>query len=782
MASALERIPAEQPKQTSVSFSKSCPSLHGAPPHARPASAVSGGPQRRRLQEALSNGKRVDAIENASASSQVARRTMKPSASMPTDIGTATVPPLGRRQKRPATAGGFIRCVSSAAQTQNGKAQEIEARLVDYEDNRSKEARMTATMTTRSSVVVSDVDNRRSLLGFDDEIKEFEGDLQKMLGRIRMEGVVDSKTRKKMELEARLAEEKRKKDEATRKLRQAAKEAQNPKRRVALKMETFRAATNADIAVKVPTKSYIADGGSGPELVPMVDIRLLQSKAIGLNGAGTFKAIYEIACDHEKSNAWEIYALGPPDSRPDLTKRNKRPASLMSRTESATQARLCQQQQRYEEREKQAQVNRHQHSLDKSLQQLSAMRVGVDFSQDTFCNPGAAKALKQIAAVPRGAFESGQSPHAASRLQKKFSTVSRDDVDVSHLQPGNSDGVSRPFYWGVVRGMMGMMWLLRLVRSRHQAANQVKFFLDAVERFGLLKARAKHLVHKVVSVQRVCRAFLERKRQWTVENTWLWNQKEDDQLTTYFRKAIAAVLMDPNRIPDFCKKEEANKSRSNTWAADSGTGPPPGRADPPPAFNWKDFKIPLKHRKFALGRWYMRQLQRKVQAHKLWLTTIEMGVSQKKDLEHFFELIGVESTESLARRKTSWEMSEELALDLEPPTAFLTLSDQDILELIATSAQELSRQNVHPFNKHDGPRHPACAKGIKNAPTRGTAKQMRLRSKETISAPKSRSKEGNPNDLDAVFARFTPRLRQIHDESAAAVENADLMADAFSST
>merc|ERR1719375_440087 len=124
--------------------------------------------------------------------------------------------------------------------------------------------------------------------------------------------MMDAKTRRKLEEDAKKAEEKRKKEEAARKLRIAAKEAQNPKKRVALRVEQQRMAGDADIVTKVPMRKNATAGGYGKLQIPVVDVRKLQSQSLGLNvGSKTFGAIYALACDRDKMQAWENYALGP---------------------------------------------------------------------------------------------------------------------------------------------------------------------------------------------------------------------------------------------------------------------------------------------------------------------------------------------------------------------------------------------------------------------------------------------------------------------------------------
>jgi len=385
---------------------------------------------------------------------------------------------LERRPKRPATAGAFIRSVSPVSASQNTKASEMEAKLVEFVDSRSEEAQM-AAMDKRATLAQGAFAVQFLSQQFDADVKEFQGELNECGRRIRMEGnfaIMDAKARAKMEEEFRRAEEKRKRDEATRKLRQAAKEAQNPKRRVAIRLEQQRMASEADIAAKVPMKNIEAGGGYG-DRVPMVDIRLLQSKALGLNlgGSRTFGAIYGLACDKERIQAWEANALGPEESREDYVKKNKAPGgdSLMSRTQKVINAKLLKQQQRYDERERQAQVRRRQLFEEDAFRRVSATRSG-DLTRESQTNPTAARALKEMEAEVAKARETGSpvSPAVARRLSRMPSGLplglpAAVGVDDGASSATSVSRTSRGFWWGVVRSVLCMVWLLNVVRAKN---------------------------------------------------------------------------------------------------------------------------------------------------------------------------------------------------------------------------------------------------------------------------------------------------------------------------
>lgn len=778
---ALERIPGPK-KSLAVTFNQrpaSSGSLDGASPQQRPASAVSGGAQRRRLQDALqASATSLSADASAHRGSQVIvpasvipRRSLKSSVSAPGEIGNLTVEARmaarKSKSKRPATAGAFIRSVSPVTQRQNGKTQMLLDNM-DVEECGDFVSNMASPSADASAEV--QVFTLLSSEQFEKELKSFEGTLSQMGRRIRMEGFADAKTRKKMEEDSRRAAEQKVKDEKTRKLRQAAKEAQNPKRRVWLRVEQQRLASDADIVTKVPMRKLEATGGYGTLSIPMVDVHKLQATSLGLNvGAGNFNAINELFCDHERRQAWEMYALGPQESREDHMKKNKSEKSLMSRTAKVVNDRIFQSQHAYDQRERQAQTRRRKHYEEKSLQLLSACRMGVDLNQPpALMSP----ALKEMVAQAAEEIRTGVAPEGQSRMHRRLSgqlggsspsSKAVADEQASPLLPrrnAGSGGHGCSFWWGVIRGVVGMIMLFHRLRARSSvrnwAADGVRQFLVQVERVALLKARARHLKNKVVKIQNLCRCFLIRKNYWIKGNTALWAGIEDAQLQTYLLKMLKEA-------------GGAFEARKDPFASSPSRG-----ADNAAPLTKQAFRIPVAHRKFALGRWYVRQLRKKLQAHEDWLETIQTGVSQRKDIEQFYTLCGFEYQDTDPGNRAAAAGGEEAnpKMDL---TGLFVLDEQEIIDLIVTSAHELRDSEVAPFQKHWACIIPKFAKGAGSR----IAKMQRRMSMAQGTPDGTVTKQAVAEDLEDVFDKFTPRLRQIREAPATVEIGVDLVADAL---
>lgn len=553
-----------------------------------------------------------------------------------------------------------------------------------------------------------------------------------------------------------------------------------PKRRVAIRVEQQRLASDADITSRVPMRKAIVPGGYGNLNIPMVDLRMLQNKAIGMKlGGNSYNTIYGLACDQEKRQAWETYALGPEESREDFLKKNMEPGgdSLMSRTRKVMHERLSERTSVQESREKQAKTRRRQLHEDKSFHTLSSSRAYSEPNPETTMNPAIARALALVEMVPApeaqgrrasGCRRTSVGARAGSktlpepigrRNSFRRSSLGREEPTTSDTlaRSGSDSGVLRPFMWGVIRGVLAMTWLLHRVREKHWAADGIRQFLQQVEQVGILKARARHLKNEIIKVQGVCRRFLSRKRQWVKSISETWTSLEDSHLSMYAVRGF----------------DGQSAARRKIMADDLSSPDAKRAAAAPEELKWRVLKIPANTRKFMLGRWYMRQLRKKVQAHKTWQQCMEAGVSQRKDIQQYLKLCGLEDQAHLHVDDAEKEGKLE-ARKIEKRN-YLKITDQEIQELISMSAQEL--RDVPPFH-----RHPACIGKSKGArPMSKTAQRRHSLSDIGRNVPEAQAEACgvDPNDLEELFRRFTPRLREIRDAPAAAETGADMAGDAL---
>lgn len=690
------------------------------------------------------------------------------------------------KPKRPATAGAYIRSVSPSTRAQNERARGAETSMAAFTSAREKLNNTTADAPLFSQLKIA---------SFQEELQAFEGTLTQMGKKIRLEdgSIMDARTRKRLEEKNRELEKQRREEEEERRLRTEAKEAQNPRRRVALRMEQQRLMSDPKLAARVPMRNMPVPGGDVDEKpVPVVDVLKLQQMSLGLNlGNKTFHGIYSLALQRDKEQAWEEYALGPMESRKNLVKANAESGgdSMVSRTRKVMHEKMMQRALKREEREVSAKLKQRQLIEQKILATVQSCKNGLDPKQEALLPPAVLKAFRASSApqleiepdedeidedddlvmesVPQTP-KTGASSPTGSRLPSRKPSVSTSfskprslsKISGSTSLPSPSHGAialaQRPFSrWGVVKGALAWIWLLRRIRESHRAADCLRQFLEMAEQVCMMKSRAKLLTRQIVKVQGVCRSFLSRKGQWINENTPMWIQIEDNHLAKY------KVQYDTQAQVAARKLMAADPQA--TWAS----------VQPIP-LKWQELRIPLKNRRFALGRFYTRTLRKRVQAGTLWADVIGVCLDEKKDLQEFWRKCGFESPEPATPADDNQvEEGSSSSKTTKEEEVRVKLTEQTILDLIAEQALDL--RGIGAFNKH-----PACTAKQKASPGRNVSKSAAA-SDFNLAAMKRRSvlqkaaetPLPDPNDLEEVFKRFTPRLRKIR-EAPGAVEGIDV--------
>jgi hypothetical protein len=315
-----------------------------------------------------------------------------------------------------------------------------------------------------------------------------------------------------------------------------------------------------------------------------------------------------------------------------------------------------------------------------------------------------------------------------------------------------------------------MVWLLKFIRrrdaERNWAADGMRQFLELVERKGLLKDKMRLLKRKIIGVQRECRSFLARKRSWVLVNSALWMNVEDKQLQDFYLTVLRWERKEQQEASNQMQRSDsvnplALQLQMAAKKEQEGTG-------------WKIYRIPLNHRKFQLGRWYMRQLKKKVTTEQDWFQMIEVGVSEQRDLQQFYKLCGFE-----AEATVDANANDEEAVAVEPRD-FLTLDETDVADMIAQAAKELCANQVSPFYKHW-----ACANRIKRDISGRQASKLvnpgigkRNKHMGEVEEEEKKAVE-NDNDLEELFRKFTPRLRQIREVPAPVEAEVDIAAEAL---
>jgi len=197
--------------------------------------------------------------------------------------------------------------------------------------HRGDSANSPSQRLNKGSVELSDSVDPLSLtaelrLSFEEELKDGEKKLEECWKNIRMEKYSDDQKQATKDRHAEEAREiARKKADRDRRLREAAKEARNPKRRVALELERRRENPISDEEKPhpIPMQLIQIPGPAGVKMISTVDVALLRARCLGIDcGAGGYETLKELSIEAEKSLRWEAEFLGSKKGRKNYVKIN----------------------------------------------------------------------------------------------------------------------------------------------------------------------------------------------------------------------------------------------------------------------------------------------------------------------------------------------------------------------------------------------------------------------------------------------------------------------------
>jgi len=684
-----------------------------------------------------------------------------------------------RALSRPGSA-CYYNALSPMTTCQNVKTEKVQEEIKESEalfrGNRDRKA-------TIKDPFALDREEQK-IVDFDEELHVTNTMLEELGKKVRLDGVADLKSRREVERELKRQEELRKRAEHERRLREQAKEAQNPKKRVLLRVEQQREFGGDEIMQNVPMVLHEVRGDDGNDKIPIVNVKMLQARSIGLNiGNPSFKSVYELAGHQQRRGAWEQKAFGRENERmQDHIRQNRAPGgeSVRCRTRQSLMVKVSESERRNEQRQLSALKKRRQIQEDKAMMQLQGMRSEWTLEDGLRCSADTAKALREIHEVAaeyahRCSMAQVHMPRKSVRPYVLMKLEDDEDLDSPGRNSQGKDGRRNTkeglegeqvrrigMHWTVVRGAFYLIWLLFMVRRKHDAIDCVRTYLYQVATVKILNDTCRKLNSRVRKLQNVARAFIARKRAWTEQTSRSWLHYEDKYLETNLKD-----VKGPAPEPEKEEKRERERERPPLDSPKES----PKRPSTPANDWWKILRIPAENRNAALGRWYISRLRSKVQMQSGWLGTVETAHSENKDLRQFFTLCGLDFSDQPLEVQVEEKPEKK---QRKRNKGFLEVGEQEMLELIAIEALELRDvepfQN-HPFNKNL-PRdtvRPSSGSSTGRRPRQSVANISRIRTSISNAVgdgnrdnlKHQRKKEMRPADVDELFRRFTPRLRQI---------------------
>eukprot|EP00747_Dinoflagellata_sp_TGD_P166744 gnl/TRDRNA2_/TRDRNA2_190016_c0_seq1.p1 gnl/TRDRNA2_/TRDRNA2_190016_c0~~gnl/TRDRNA2_/TRDRNA2_190016_c0_seq1.p1 ORF type:complete len:435 (+),score=76.71 gnl/TRDRNA2_/TRDRNA2_190016_c0_seq1:80-1384(+) len=236
------------------------------------------------------------------------------SADRPSDSREHDYLPSRSGKRLLSRSGSALSGLTGASQSQNARAQQVEAWMERRALSSSIESRparaSSKTMTDLAAQGKAETD-----ASFEQDLLDTQKTLDQSLRSIRMIGYMDKDKGDREAEEA--AEERRRQAEYERKMAKKAKEAHQPQRRVELKIQHCRKFQTQTPNASVPMASLELIGGKGAERIPVVDVTKLQNKALGLQigGASNVEKMMGLFDEVEKKKKWRLMNYG--DKTPD---------------------------------------------------------------------------------------------------------------------------------------------------------------------------------------------------------------------------------------------------------------------------------------------------------------------------------------------------------------------------------------------------------------------------------------------------------------------------------
>lgn len=621
--------------------------------------------------------------------------SLKPSLSTPgpglqkSASDSLILPPLKAGTGRPSTV----------ARRENRRRQMLAEQMMERTE-RSENVAETGLVADRldSFEVLSEA--------FGHDVRGVTDRLEDMARSIRFENwrsKTEEKERKRREEEKRLQEEEK------RKARKREQEAADPKKKVALRIESRRRFDgDNEKAASIPMHPVEVDGPQGRETVSLVDVENLQNRCLQLKGRAGIEAFIDMVRAREQREA----------SKKDLDSLSPRSAKSvgMKSSISGYSTRESLQSVSWDERRQSVLARRQALRVEAILKKLCSMRSGLpldmcievgslqayfDFEKtrpdpeieslqtvvaqnlngliDNLANKLAAapestssSLLRSLGKLTQCATSeqlsmSGRFPEAKSRA----STDRTLELELTRMRTKQRARRAR----AILRALARWTMVFCTVQKRNKCVEMIKVTLGQLGEWARVKSAMKKAVDSVRRIQQNCRTFLVSKRERCKQIEKEWDRVESAQLER-FHQQFAKKLFKGQ-----AEKPGAKKGRRMLLAQ---ALQPKGNAKS----NWKPLKIPEEVRARMVSFYYMARLRTKVRTTADLLKTVRMALAKHREVNGFLSFFGtsVNVEESFAQPKTQgswWDASQEA-----------------LLYMIGLSAQTLKAKEVQPYADH----------------------------------------------------------------------------------
>eukprot|EP00927_Polykrikos_kofoidii_P039488 TRINITY_DN33857_c0_g1_i1.p1 TRINITY_DN33857_c0_g1~~TRINITY_DN33857_c0_g1_i1.p1 ORF type:complete len:925 (-),score=174.12 TRINITY_DN33857_c0_g1_i1:38-2812(-) len=563
---------------------------------------------------------------------------------------------------------------------------------------------------------------------------------------IRFEHLDDNsqnEQRRKAEREA----ERRRLEEAQRRARKREQEARDPHRKIALRLENKRRfeMDAVEKGMGIPMQNIDFHGGSGTEQVKLVDVRMLRSKALGLQAGDGVDEMMENLRRHERETAMAKTRsqMSGSSSMPQL-----RPLSAMT---SSTSSCLDLS---YEARLERVLARKQSGFVDNILRKLGTMSgqtpytlpyrfVLTDSADEPMLGLGSRVGTKEAEKPGKGALartlvkratlqnRNGKSAAVGPEFQRMVSEMCGSEGQTYMPQQPRAAVLNLDTQtctqeelaalkarlkalqqWAHVRAAVKVIMLFFRKRRLAQSTEIIKAVLRQLGEWARIKSAMRRMMRSVSRLQQSYRAFLALKRKRCDSMQREWQRVEDHHLAVYFKLYSQKILVERADIMTGAHRKRGTIATQEVKEHQHIYKQLQETSSQNLLIDWRQYRIPVRERKIVIGKWYMMQLKKHVRLQQSLINAVMKAVDSERELMRFLRSFGAVDEIRVA------EVS--MPVEHESPPPFYTFTEDTLLKLIALSAQALA--DVDPFQEH-----PANKDLPPN--TRGPSKEARNASK-----------------------------------------------------
>jgi len=710
------------------------------------------------------------------------------------DAGTQKLPRAPSAGNRDYSRGKLVHGLASSTASINKKAERLEV----LEDTDLLPPPMSPVSRAKAERRYS-VAGRRQSVGFgfgfqdimspSDAMKAFdmvESTLQELKKTFRTDDVGEERAD---DSEEKRAEERRKREQEAKKAREKAQNTKDPRRRVAVMLEQGREWGQArpdqarDRKVNVPMQQHLALHSGGAERIEMVHVCALQGRCKGLSsGSCNYKEVRNLVEEEERQAKW-LQSTAPAEPK-DFIKDNKALSSCYSTGEysqdaaEALEAKLA--------LAKKRKARAHEAKLQKKLEMLIKRRSPSVMTGSIRRASGQKAASPDGRVRPRMSMKDSfhwqlglQQEQEQSPVWRALRGTIHDAVDfkwqarTKPSTPKGSDFKQRlkrriifhrrlHFLRLVTKAASAWVMLFARVKRRHRSHDKMLHLFGRIAGCTEACQLVRKFNYKVVQLQRLCRAFILRKRAWSKKVSKQWKALEDKHLHNYFSM--------PWHLEE--RRRSSGSRRYSALSAADKAAALSGQTAEEKEDMWKVFRIPKEHRLMTLGRYFICKAKYRLLQIDVCQDMMEAEVTTRKEMSECFGLEpdGSQEQKALHQMQLLFGQKKAMLIARYGLAKFMHVDEEEMVDLIALAAFEL--RGKQPFQDHPANATMQVVQGKLSARFFRIIQRQSIDANQDQPSSPNRMRWGqtarkqvaiNPKakkDVDSLMKRFSPRFLQ----------------------